>query len=96
MRPRGSGGEVFDALNPHLIGPRTVRAGARDVLQRRVPEDTTAALGELAVKSQHVNVVTAGAWAVLLASLTGQHDVGLRTVVSGRPASWRRGIDGGP
>ncbi len=52
-----------------------------------MPEDTTRALSELA-RSSHstVNVVLQGAWAVLLASLTGQHDVAFGTVVSGRPA----------
>ena len=73
---------------PTLIGPPDrFGLGPRDVASFRVPEDTTRALGELA-RSSHstVNVVLQGAWAVLLASLTGQHDVAFGTVVSGRPA----------
>jgi len=81
--------EVFDGFDtPTLIGPPDrFGLGRRDVASFRVPEDTTRALGELA-RSSHstVNVVLQGAWAVLLASLTGQHDVAFGTVVSGRPA----------
>jgi acyl carrier protein len=81
--------EVFDGFDtPTLIGPPDrFELGRRDVASFRVPEDTTRALGELA-RSSHstVNVVLQGAWAVLLASLTGQHDVAFGTVVSGRPA----------
>ena len=73
---------------PTLVGPPDrFGLGRRDVASFRVPEDTTRALNELA-RSSHstVNVVLQGAWAVLLASLTGEHDVAFGTVVSGRPA----------
>ena len=49
--------------------------------------ETTRALGELA-RSHHttVNTVLQGAWAQLLTSLTGQHDVAFGVAVSGRTA----------
>ncbi len=50
-------------------------------------EETTRALGELA-RSHHTTVSTVlqAAFAQLLCSLTGQHDVAFGAVVSGRPA----------
>ena len=62
---------------PTLVGPPgRVGLGRRCVELFRVPEETTRALGELA-RSCHttVNIVLQGAWAQLLTSLTGQHDV---------------------
>ena len=73
---------------PTLVGPPgRVRLGRRDVASFRVSEETTRALSELA-RSHHTtaNTVLQGAWAQLLASLTGQHDVAFGVAVSGRPA----------
>ena len=73
---------------PTLVGPPgRVRLGRRDVASFRVSEQTTRALNELA-RSHHttVNTVLQGAWAQLLVSLTGQHDVAFGVAVSGRPA----------
>ena len=52
-----------------------------------VSEQTTSAVGELA-RAHHttVNTVLQAAFARLLASLTGHHDVAFGTTVSGRPA----------
>jgi amino acid adenylation domain-containing protein/non-ribosomal peptide synthase protein (TIGR01720 family) len=76
----------FDS--PTLVGPPgRLRLGTRSVASFRVPEQTTGAVGELA-RSCHttVNTVLQGAWALTLASLTGQNDVAFGTTVSGRPA----------
>ncbi len=73
---------------PTLVGPPgRVGLGRRGVESFRLPEQTTRALSELA-RSHHttVNTVLQGAWARLLASLTGQHDVAFGVAVSGRPA----------
>ena len=73
---------------PTLVGPPgRLGLGRRGVASFRVPEQTTRALSELA-RSRHttVNTVLQGAWAQLLTSLTGQHDVAFGAVVSGRPA----------
>ncbi|MCV7360841.1 amino acid adenylation domain-containing protein, partial [Mycolicibacterium neworleansense] len=72
---------------PILVGPpQKLRFGQRRVDVYRVPAKTTRALTKLA-RSHHttVNVVLQGAWALLLSSLTGHHDVAFGTVVSGRP-----------
>ncbi|MGV0742804.1 amino acid adenylation domain-containing protein [Mycolicibacterium sp. XJ870] len=71
---------------PILLGPpRKLGFGRRSVESFRVPAKTTRALAKLA-RSQHttVNIVLQGAWAILLSSLTGRHDVAFGTVVSGR------------
>ncbi|KUH98062.1 hypothetical protein AU189_14560 [Mycolicibacterium acapulense] len=62
------------------LGPR----GAESFL---IPEETTRALGDLA-RSHHttVNIVLQAAFAQVLVSLTGQHDVAFGAVVSARPA----------
>jgi amino acid adenylation domain-containing protein/non-ribosomal peptide synthase protein (TIGR01720 family) len=73
---------------PTLVGPPGRAAhGQRGIESFQVPEDITRALGELA-RSQHttVNIVLQAAFARLLASLTGQHDVASGTSGSGRPA----------
>jgi amino acid adenylation domain-containing protein len=73
---------------PTLVGPPDqVTLGRRGVDLFLVPEDTTRALGELA-RSCHTTVSTVlqAAWAQVLCSLTGQHDVVFGTAVSGRPA----------
>ncbi|MGE2721092.1 amino acid adenylation domain-containing protein [Mycolicibacterium celeriflavum] len=75
----------FDA--PTLVAPPArTRLGRKGTASFSVSEHTTQALNELA-RSQHttVNVVLQGAWAQLLMSLTGQHDVAFGTAVSGRP-----------
>ncbi|MGO9548007.1 condensation domain-containing protein, partial [Mycobacterium sp.] len=81
--------EVFTGFDtPTLVGPPDrLGLGRRSVASFRVPEQTTRALSELA-RSRHttVNIVLQGAWALLLTSLTGQHDVAFGAVVSGRPA----------
>ena len=76
----------FDS--PTLVGPPDrMGLGRRGVESFLVPEETTRILGELA-RSCHttVNIVLQAAWALLLSSLTGQHDVVFGTAVSGRPA----------
>ncbi|MCW2561791.1 MAG: linear gramicidin synthetase subunit, partial [Mycobacterium sp.] len=70
---------------PALVGPQNrlqdrLGLGRRGFASVRVPEQTTQALGELA-RSCHTTVSTAlqGAWAVVLTSLTGKHDVAFGT-----------------
>ena len=73
---------------PTLVGPPDrLGLGGRGVASFRVPEQTMRALSELA-RSSHttVNTVLQAAFAQLLCSLTGQHDVVFGTTVSGRPA----------
>jgi glycopeptidolipid biosynthesis protein len=72
---------------PTLVGPPDrLGLGPRDVRSLRVPADTTSALTALARSCQTtVNVVLQGAWAQLLAWLTGHHDVAFGATVSGRP-----------
>ncbi|MGE2725866.1 amino acid adenylation domain-containing protein, partial [Mycolicibacterium pulveris] len=80
--------ELFAGFEtPVLVGPPQQLGFARrrvDVF--RVPAKTTRGITKLA-RSHHttVNIVLQAAWAVLLASLTEQHDVAFGTVVSGRP-----------
>ncbi|WP_232536702.1 non-ribosomal peptide synthase/polyketide synthase, partial [Mycobacterium intracellulare] len=70
---------VAEAGRPEL-GPR----GAATV---RLSAETTGALGELARSCRTtLNTVLQAAWAQLLMSLTGRHDVAFGTAVSGRPA----------
>ncbi|WP_396915656.1 amino acid adenylation domain-containing protein [Mycolicibacterium sp.] len=71
---------------PTLVAP-PAPPGPRGVESYRVSNELTQALGELA-RSQHttVNTVLQAAWAQLLMTLTGQHDVAFGTAVSGRPA----------
>ncbi|HTQ18174.1 amino acid adenylation domain-containing protein, partial [Mycobacterium sp.] len=80
--------DVFAGFDtPTLVGPPDrLEPGLRGVESFRLPEETTRALGELA-RSHHttVNTVLQGAWALLLCSLTGQHDVAFGVTVSGRP-----------
>ncbi|WP_156749946.1 non-ribosomal peptide synthetase, partial [Mycobacterium sp. E2479] len=69
----------FDA--PTLVAPQgRLGQGRRGFASASVPERTTQALSELA-RSCHATVSTAlqGAWALLLTSLTGQHDVAFGT-----------------
>ncbi|MGO9384239.1 MAG: amino acid adenylation domain-containing protein, partial [Mycobacterium sp.] len=73
---------------PTLVGPPDrLGLGRRGVASFRVSAKTTRAVGKLA-RSHHttVNIVLQGAWAQLLMSLTGQHDVAFGAVVSERPA----------
>ncbi|MEB4212313.1 non-ribosomal peptide synthetase [Mycobacterium sp. 94-17] len=73
---------------PTLVGPPDrLGLGPRGIASFTVPEQTTRAVGELA-RSCHttVNTVLQAGWALLLASLTGRHDVAFGAVVSGRPA----------
>jgi hypothetical protein len=72
---------------PTLVGPpNRSELGQRGVERFSVPEETTRALDALA-RSHHttVNTVLQAAWALLLTSLTGQHDVAFGVIVSGRP-----------
>ena len=81
-------GEVLAGFDtPTLVGPPDrLGLGRRSVASFRVPEQTTRAVSELA-RSSHttVNIVLQGAYAQLLCSLTGRHDVVFGTTVSGRP-----------
>jgi glycopeptidolipid biosynthesis protein len=73
---------------PALVGPPDgAGLGRRGHESVQIPAETTQALGGLA-RSCHttVNIVLQAAWAQLLSSLTGQHDVVFGTAVSGRPA----------
>ncbi|MFI5511733.1 non-ribosomal peptide synthase/polyketide synthase [Mycobacterium sp. NPDC051804] len=73
--------------NPTMVGPPDrVGRGTRNVASFRVPMSTTRAVGDLA-RAHHTTVSTVlqGAFAQLLSSMTGQHDVAFGTAVSGRP-----------
>ncbi|MDT5151280.1 MAG: hypothetical protein QOI01_3013, partial [Mycobacterium sp.] len=73
---------------PTLVGPQDrLGIGPRDFQSFRVSEEATRAVHELA-RSHHTTVSTVlqAAFAQLLCSLTGQHDVAFGAVVSGRPA----------
>ncbi|ORB75343.1 non-ribosomal peptide synthetase, partial [Mycobacterium scrofulaceum] len=75
---RGAWAEMLtDFETPTLVGPKDrLGQGRRGAETFRVDEETTGALTELA-RSCHTTVSTVlqGAWALLLTSLTGQHDV---------------------
>ncbi|MGE2692959.1 non-ribosomal peptide synthase/polyketide synthase, partial [Mycolicibacterium pulveris] len=80
--------EVLDGFDaPTLVGPPAkVEPGPRGIASFSVAEDITQAVGELARSCQTtVNIVLQTAFARLLCSLTGQHDVVFGTTVSGRP-----------
>ena len=73
--------------NPTMVGPPDrLGRGTREVASFRVPMQTTRAVADLA-RAHHTTVSTVlqGAFAQLLSSLTGQHDVAFGTAVSGRP-----------
>ena len=76
----------FDA--PTLVGPPDRLGFAEQSVQSFwLPAHSTDALTELARShNTTLNTVLQGAWAHLLSSLTGQHDVAFGTTVSGRPA----------
>ncbi|MFZ0716717.1 amino acid adenylation domain-containing protein, partial [Mycobacterium sp.] len=73
---------------PTLVDPSDrLGLGARGAHSFRLSAETTQAVGALARSCQTtVNTVLNGAWAQLLMSLTGHHDVAFGTTVSGRPA----------
>ncbi|MGD1258006.1 amino acid adenylation domain-containing protein, partial [Mycobacterium seoulense] len=74
---RAAWAEVLaDFETPTLVGPNRLGQGRRGAASFRVAEETTRALTELA-RSCHTTVSTVlqGAWALLLSSLTGRHDV---------------------
>ncbi|EUA55042.1 condensation domain protein [Mycobacterium intracellulare 1956] len=81
-----------DALDgfdtPALVGPAgRAELGPRGAAAVRLSAETTGALGELARSCRTtLNTVLQAAWAQLLMSLTGRHDVAFGTAVSGRPA----------
>ncbi|KUH89631.1 non-ribosomal peptide synthetase [Mycobacterium sp. GA-1999] len=72
---------------PTLVGPaQRLGMGTRGIASSRLSEETTRAVTELArSRRTTVNTVLQGAFAKLLAWLTGQHDVAFGTAVSGRP-----------
>ncbi|WP_156803200.1 non-ribosomal peptide synthetase, partial [Mycobacterium gordonae] len=72
---------------PTLVAPAgRLKTGRQGVVTHRLPAALTEAITELA-RSSHTTISTVlhGAFARLLCSLTGQHDVAFGTVVSGRP-----------
>ena len=73
---------------PTLVGPQgRAELGQRAVDRFSVSEEITQALDSLARSHRTtINTVLQGAWALLLTSLTGQHDVAFGVTVSGRPA----------
>ena len=73
---------------PTLIGsPHGLGRGTPGAASFQVPDAITQAVGELARSHRAtVNTVLQGAFAQLLCSLTGRHDVVFGTTVSGRPA----------
>jgi glycopeptidolipid biosynthesis protein len=81
--------EVFEGFEtPTLVGlPGREELGRRGYESLLLSAEATRALGHLA-RSCHTTVSTVlqAAWAQLLYSLTGQHDVAFGTAVSGRPA----------
>ncbi|MEZ0364232.1 amino acid adenylation domain-containing protein [Mycobacterium sp. pUA109] len=86
---RAAWGEVFTGFDfPTLVGPPDrLGLGSRDVESFRISEQTTRAINELARSCRTTaSTVLQGAWALLLCSLTGRHDVAFGTVVSGRSA----------
>ncbi len=72
---------------PTLVAPaRRSAPGGQSAASFRVPDRLNRAIGELARAHRvTVNTVLQGAYAQLLCSLTGQHDVAFGTTVSGRP-----------
>ncbi|WP_341286231.1 non-ribosomal peptide synthase/polyketide synthase [Mycobacterium decipiens] len=86
---RAAWGEVLAGFDtPTLVGPQDrpqdrLGLGRRGFASFRVSEQTTLALGELA-RACHTTVSTVlqGAWALLLTSLTGRHDVAFGTARS--------------
>ena len=86
MPPARPGREVLAGFDtPTLVGPPDrLGLGPRDLQSFSVSEEITRALGELA-RSHHTTVSTVlqAAFAQLLCSLTGQHDVAFGAVVSG-------------
>ncbi|MGH3636824.1 MAG: condensation domain-containing protein, partial [Mycobacterium sp.] len=86
---RAAWGEVFAGFDtPTSVGIQDrLEPRQRSVKTLPLPAEITSAVGELA-RSRHttVNVVLQGAWALVLSSLTGQHNVAFGTTVSGRPA----------
>jgi non-ribosomal peptide synthase protein (TIGR01720 family) len=92
-RDRGAAGTAWREVlagfdTPTLVGPPDrLGLGPREAESFWVPEDITQAIGVLA-RSCHTTVSTVlqAAWAQLLSSLTGRHDVAFGAVVSGRPA----------
>ncbi|MDG4666773.1 amino acid adenylation domain-containing protein [Mycobacterium sp. 236(2023)] len=72
---------------PTLVGTAdSLQPVARKVISRRLSEQTTWAVGELARAHQTtVSVVLQAAWAQLLCGMTGSRDVAFGAVVSGRP-----------
>ena len=86
---RAAWGDTLAGLEaPTLVaGPSRTRSGPRGVASLEVSEQITAGLGDLArVHRTTVATVLQGAWALLLTSLTGRHDVVFGATVSGRPA----------
>lgn len=86
---RAAWGEVLAGFDtPTLVGPQDrlqdrLGRGQRGFASFEVPAETTRALSDLARSCQTtVSTVLQGAWAVLLSSLTGRHDVAFGTARS--------------
>ncbi|CAN5255607.1 hypothetical protein BH11ACT7_BH11ACT7_07510 [soil metagenome] len=86
---RAAWSEVLSGFDsPTLVGSAAATGqGRRAVASFTVPEQTTRSLSELARSCDTtVSTVLQGAFAQLLTTLTGNHDVAFGTTVSGRPA----------
>ncbi|MBP2190360.1 non-ribosomal peptide synthetase [Nocardia goodfellowii] len=80
------GERLAGLTDPTLVGAPGAR-GTRSALRVPLPEAAAAALSALGrARALTLNTLVQGAWAAVLAELTGRHDVVFGATVSGRPA----------
>ncbi|MFH9426617.1 condensation domain-containing protein, partial [Streptomyces sp. NPDC017529] len=80
--------ELAGIAEPTLVAPAdpTRKPAVPEMVSSEIDQETTRALGEFArTHGLTMNTVMQGAWALLLARLTGRTDVVFGTTVSGRP-----------